>query len=131
MNNSCQRRSFEFFVSLLAAKVVQKMQQATILCNGVQTSVITEGRWVEEGLDPNGRKDVVIVIPGNPGIPSFYAGFIKSLKSKLPSETPVWVVGHAGHVRPRNELWFSSDDRTEKNRYNLDGQRKHKVSTKT
>ncbi|XP_043290067.1 lipid droplet-associated hydrolase isoform X2 [Venturia canescens] len=103
------------------------MQQAMIRCNGVQTHVLTEGRWVEEGLDPNGKKDLVLVIPGNPGIPSFYEDFAKALKSKLPSETPVWVVGHAGHVQPPSNLWYSPDDRVERNKYNLDGQRKHKT----
>lgn len=104
------------------------MQEAMLQCNGIQTHMITEGRWIEEGLAPTGRKDLVIVIPGNPGVPSFYAGFIKTLKSRLPTETPVWTVGHAGHVQPPPNLSFNlpdNDSHTE--HYNLNGQVQHKV----
>ncbi|CAD6215884.1 GSCOCG00000700001-RA-CDS [Cotesia congregata] len=104
------------------------MQQAMLLCNGVQTHVMTEGRWVEEGLSQTGSKDLVIVIPGNPGIPSFYSGFIKSLKSRLPSETPVWTVGHAGHVQPPKNLCFMSEDDSDKPVYTLQDQLEHKVA---
>lgn len=112
----------------ISAILRTKMQQAMIRCNGVQTQVLTEHRWVEEGLDPNGGKDLVLVIPGNPGIPSFYEDFVKAIKSKLPSETPVWVVGHAGHVQPPGDLWYSPDDRKAANKYSLDGQLRHKVT---
>lgn len=78
-----------------------------IECNGVQTQVITEGRWIEEGLSTTGTKHVVIVIPGNPGVPGFYARFIKILNTKLPPEMPIWIVGHAGHVQPPNNLAFA------------------------
>ncbi|XP_015589159.1 lipid droplet-associated hydrolase [Cephus cinctus] len=104
------------------------MQQSMLLCNGVQTHIVTEGRWVEEGLAPDGRKDIVIVIPGNPGVPAFYEGFIKSLKTKLPTETPVWIVGHAGHVLPPKHLQISiPDTSTGKHFYDLKGQLEHKA----
>lgn len=96
-------------------------------CNGVATQVITEGRWVEEGLADDGRKDIVLVIPGNPGIPAFYTGFIKALKSRLPTETPVWVMGHAGHVlgpRPGN---FMFEENPRDPAFTLQGQIEHKV----
>ncbi|XP_034941822.1 lipid droplet-associated hydrolase [Chelonus insularis] len=105
-----------------------RMQQAMLQCNGIQTHVITEGRWVEEGLAPTGCKDLVIVIPGNPGVPSFYMAFIKALKSRLPPETPVWVVGHAGHVQPSDNLSFLPNTSSNKELYNLDGQVNHKVA---
>lgn len=97
--------------------------------NGVQTLVISHGRWIEEGVAPIGKKDVIVVIPGNPGVPTFYEGFIKHLKAKLPSETPVWVVGHAGHVQPLRDLAFCSNGKLDKKLINLDGQVKHKVIT--
>ncbi|XP_012153688.1 lipid droplet associated hydrolase sturkopf [Megachile rotundata] len=80
------------------------MQRAMLRWNSVPTQVITEGRWVEEGISQIGKKDVVVVIPGNPGIPEFYEGFIRNLKLRLPTEVPVWVVGHAGHVHPPDNL---------------------------
>ncbi|XP_015518313.1 lipid droplet-associated hydrolase [Neodiprion lecontei] len=104
------------------------MQEAFLDLNGVPTHVTSEGRWVEAGLAADGHRDVVVVIPGNPGLPSFYNGFIKTLNSKLPTETPVWMVGHAGHVQP-SKTSLRSLPKYEHNRhlYNLDGQLKHKA----
>ncbi|KAK0167933.1 hypothetical protein PV327_001784 [Microctonus hyperodae] len=105
------------------------MQQSMLAINGVQTHVITEGRWVEEGLASDGHKDIVLVIPGNPGIPSYYEGFIKSLKSKLPTETPVWIMGHAGHVLPPKNLSIALPEGQFTGKYyNLAGQLEHKIS---
>ncbi|XP_015436696.1 PREDICTED: lipid droplet-associated hydrolase [Dufourea novaeangliae] len=105
------------------------MQRAMLKWNNVPTQVITEGRWVEEGLLGYGKKDVVVVIPGNPGIPEFYEGFIKSLKTKLPTETPVWVIGHAGHVQPPNNLTITMpSDSTWTEHYSLIAQLEHKKS---
>lgn len=102
------------------------MQKAMLQCNGVQTQIITEGRWVEEEIAEDGNKHVVLIIPGNPGIPEFYEGFIKSLATKLPSQTPIWVIGHAGHVQPPNDLAVAMP--SDENYYNMDAQLKHKVS---
>ncbi|XP_076170526.1 lipid droplet associated hydrolase sturkopf isoform X1 [Ptiloglossa arizonensis] len=103
------------------------MQRAMLNWNGVPTQVITEGRWVEEGLSQCGNKDVVVIIPGNPGVPQFYEGFIKTLKTKLPSETPVWVIGHAGHVQPPNNLLSTMpNDSTWYQHYSLMAQLEHK-----
>lgn len=80
------------------------MRRAMINCNQVQTEVISEGRWIEEDPLPHSSKNIILVIPGNPGVPRFYEGFIKALNSKLASDTPVWVIGHAGHVQPPENL---------------------------
>lgn len=99
-----------------------------IRVNDVQTQVITEGCWVEESFPQSDKKNVVIVIPGNPGIPHFYEGFIKSLKSKLPSETPVWVLGHAGHVQPPKGLEISMPGEKDWHKYyGLTAQIEHKI----
>lgn len=104
------------------------MQRAMLKWNGVPTQVITEGRWVEEGLSQCGKKDVVIVIPGNPGIPEFYEGFVKTLKSRIPCEVPIWVVGHAGHVQPSNNLLLpTQSDSTWNEHYSLMAQLRDKV----
>lgn len=104
------------------------MQRAMLNVNGVPTQIITEGRWVEEGLAEYGKKDIVVVISGNPGIAAFYEGFIKTLKSRLPSEIPVWVIGHAGHVQPPNNLAITMpNDSTWHEHYSLTAQVQHKV----
>ncbi|XP_076246081.1 lipid droplet associated hydrolase sturkopf isoform X2 [Calliopsis andreniformis] len=104
------------------------MQRAMLKWNSVPTQVITQGRWVEEGLSEYGKKDVVVVIPGNPGIPDFYEGFISTLKSRLPSEIPIWVVGHAGHVQPPSNLSVTMPkDSTWNVNYSLTAQLQHKI----
>ncbi|XP_017879502.1 lipid droplet-associated hydrolase [Ceratina calcarata] len=104
------------------------MQKAMLKWNGVPTQVVTAGRWIEEGLSPTGKRDVVIVVTGNPGIAEFYEEFTKSLKSRLPSEVPVWVIGHTGHVQPPSNLAITmpSVSNWEEN-YSLTAQVKHKV----
>ncbi|KAG9435684.1 lipid droplet-associated hydrolase [Apis mellifera carnica] len=104
------------------------MQCAMLNWNGVPTQVITEGRWVEEGFSNYGKREVVIIIPGNPGLAEFYKGFIKTVKSKLPTEVPVWIISHAGHVQPPNNLAItmpSNSNWTE--HYSLMTQVQHKI----
>ncbi|KAI4504481.1 hypothetical protein M0802_000031 [Mischocyttarus mexicanus] len=104
------------------------MQKAMLLVNNVQTQVIAEGRWVEESNPCKDKKDVVIVITGNPGVPQFYTNFIKSVNSKLPSETPVWVIGQAGHVQPPKDLEINMPSDNEWHKYyGLTGQIEHKI----
>lgn len=96
--------------------------------NDVPTQVITEGRWVEEGLAEFGRKDLVIVITGNPGIAEFYEGFIRMLKLRLLSEVPIWVIGHAGHIQPPKNLAITMpSNSTWHEHYSLMAQLQHKV----
>ncbi|XP_046406483.1 lipid droplet-associated hydrolase [Ischnura elegans] len=59
----------------------------------VQTRVLSFGDVMTED-------EVVLVIPGNPGITDFYVDFMEKLHSKL--GMPVLVVSHAGHdIIPR------------------------------
>lgn len=104
------------------------MHRSTVVVNQVPTEIITCGRWIEEGLANDGKRDIVIVITGNPGIPAFYEEFIETVNSKLPTEVPVWVIGHAGHTRPPdNALLDVPDTRNHRNLYDLKGQLDHKV----
>ncbi|XP_018056446.1 PREDICTED: lipid droplet-associated hydrolase [Atta colombica] len=105
------------------------MRRAMINCNQVQTEVISEGRWIEEDPLPHSSKNIVLVITGNPGIPRFYEGFIKTLKSRLTSsDIPVWVVGHAGHVQPPENLDIAMpSDQKWAECYGLTAQVQHKA----
>ncbi|XP_047353165.1 lipid droplet-associated hydrolase [Vespa velutina] len=104
------------------------MQEGLVLLNNVQTQIITEGKWVGESFQQDDKKNVVIVIPGNPGIPQFYKDFIKSLNSKLPPKTPVWVIGHAGHVQPPKDLAINMPSDKEWDKYyGLTAQIEHKI----
>ncbi|KAL6425525.1 hypothetical protein ACFW04_009585 [Cataglyphis niger] len=104
------------------------MRQSMINCNQVQTQVITEGRWIEEDSLPQSSKHIVLVIPGNPGVPQFYEEFIKTLYSRLTLDTPVWIIGHAGHVQPPDNLEIAMPgDEKWAECYSLNAQIQHKV----
>lgn len=97
-------------------------------CNQVQTEVISEGRWIEEEPLPHSTKKIVLVITGNPGIPGFYQDFIKAINSKLSFDAPVWVVGHAGHVQPPENLDIAMPSNKKwRDHYGLTAQVQHKV----
>lgn len=99
------------------------MHEAYITLNGVRTSVITHGQWIEESLTDS--KDVVIIIPGNPGIGGFYNNFAKTLNEQL--GYPVWCIGHAGHHVPDEKLNPFPKLTEKPHLYGLKGQIEHKV----
>lgn len=103
--------------------------RAIVTCNQVQTEVVSEGRWIEENPLPHSSKHIVLVLPGNPGVPRFYGDFIKALSLRLTSDIPVWLVGHAGHVQPPENLDIAmpSDEKWTEC-YSLAAQIQHKVT---
>ncbi|XP_032673859.1 lipid droplet-associated hydrolase [Odontomachus brunneus] len=104
------------------------MRQAMVNCNQVQTEVISEGRWIEEEPLPHSTKQIVLVITGNPGVPGFYENFIKAINSKLSFDTPVWIIGHAGHVQPPEDLAIAMPTNKKwRDHYSLTAQVQHKV----
>ncbi|CAH0563452.1 unnamed protein product [Brassicogethes aeneus] len=96
------------------------MQEAYVNINGIRTKITTFGPWIEESIKPN--ENIVVVIPGNPGINSFYDVFSRKIHEKL--GYPVWVVGHAGHNIPEQSI---DPLPTESDVYGLKGQVQHKL----
>ncbi|XP_076064350.1 lipid droplet associated hydrolase sturkopf [Oratosquilla oratoria] len=43
-------------------------------------------------------RNIVFIIPGNPGLPEYYETFAKNLHSQLQGSHQVWVISHAGHT---------------------------------
>jgi len=104
------------------------MRRVIITNNQVQTEVISKGRWIEEDPLPHSSKHVVLIIPGNPGIPQFYEDFMKALDSKLTSDIPVWIIGYAGHVQPPENLEIAMPSNKKwAECYSLTAQLRHKV----
>ena len=104
------------------------MHRAVVKINEVPTEVMTCGRWIEEGIAAEGKQDIVIIITGNPGVPAFYQEFAQTVQSKLPTEVPIWVIGHTGHTKPPPNLPDSyPDTKTSRNLYDLKGNLEHKV----
>lgn len=106
-----------------------KMHQAFVTVNEVPTKVMTWGRWIEETPKPEDPKDIIICVPGNPGITRFYTMFLQTLYEKV--GLPIWIIGHAGHELPINRAIYSIPElKSHENLYGLKGQIDHKVSYK-
>uniref|UniRef100_A0A1B6LBZ0 Lipid droplet-associated hydrolase n=1 Tax=Graphocephala atropunctata TaxID=36148 RepID=A0A1B6LBZ0_9HEMI len=71
-------------------------REGWVVVNQVPTRVQTWGGWIEDPL-PDGDS-VVVCIPGNPGLTSFYSTFLASLHQQL--GIPVWICCQAGHELP-------------------------------
>lgn len=69
------------------------MEEAFVDINSVPTHVMTWGQRVEDKFDEK-IEEIVLLIPGNPGMCGFYTTFCSTLHKEV--EIPVWVVGHAG-----------------------------------
>uniref|UniRef100_A0A1B6EXL2 Lipid droplet-associated hydrolase n=1 Tax=Cuerna arida TaxID=1464854 RepID=A0A1B6EXL2_9HEMI len=71
-------------------------KEGWVVVNQVPTRVQTWGGWIEDPL-PDGDS-VIVCIPGNPGLTSFYRTFLASLHQHL--GIPVWICCQAGHELP-------------------------------
>ncbi|ENN70624.1 lipid droplet-associated hydrolase isoform X2 [Dendroctonus ponderosae] len=99
------------------------MNEAFVEVNGVRTKIATWGRWIEES--PATIKELIILIPGNPGVVGFYKQFANSLYEK--TDIPVWCLSHAGHNLAENSITKLPNFTEHRNLYGLKGQVKHKV----
>ena len=53
--------------------------------------------WSRRSKDIKAEKRVVLIIPGNPGIPDCYAKFCRNLFIQLNEDIPIISLGHCGH----------------------------------
>lgn len=103
------------------------MQEAYVNICDVPTHIITWGKWIEQSLEDT--KELVICIPGNPGLPGFYTTFLSTVHEKVGRELPVWVIGHVGHDDPpATSIRKVPKLKGNEELYDLNGQVKHKVS---
>lgn len=65
------------------------MYEAFVNVLDVPTHVFTWGNWIEESFS---KKEIVIFITGNPGLPGYYTQCMKAIHEKLGRELPVWIV---------------------------------------
>lgn len=72
------------------------MKECYVEINSVPTHVMAWGdQKVGDKFDEK-TKEIVLLIPGNPGICGFYTQFCLTIFNELEKKVPVWVVGHAG-----------------------------------
>lgn len=74
------------------------MKQSFVDVNGIPTMVTTWGGHIDEKLN---SKEIVICIPGNPGLSGYYYRFLEIVHDKL--KIPVWIIGHTGHEEPEDK----------------------------
>uniref|UniRef100_A0A336M4G2 Lipid droplet-associated hydrolase n=1 Tax=Culicoides sonorensis TaxID=179676 RepID=A0A336M4G2_CULSO len=104
------------------------MQDNYVEIAGIPTRIQTLGKWIEEPFDSSKEKEIVLVITGNPGLPSFYTSFITSLYQNLNKELPVWIIGHAGHEEPDGKKRHAVPQlKGNEEKYDLNGQLNHKI----
>lgn len=73
------------------------MQEDYVEVNQVPTHVLTWGHSIRDKFDGD-KKEMVLVITGNPGLVGFYSSFGTTLFHELDKKIPVWVIGHAGEL---------------------------------
>jgi len=99
------------------------MEEGFVDINNVSTRIVTFGGWINQPLQSS---QLIIVIPGNPGLIGYYETFMAALHENLQGKFVIWGIGHGGHEKP------SSVDLPCINKnpdlFTLDGQIKHKIS---
>ncbi|KAJ8897446.1 hypothetical protein PR048_002792 [Dryococelus australis] len=71
------------------------MQEGFVAVNHIATHVVCWGGWLNNN---HKHKELVLCIPGNPGVTGYYTSFLETVYSNL--GIPVWVICHAGHELP-------------------------------
>ncbi|XP_069685055.1 lipid droplet-associated hydrolase-like [Periplaneta americana] len=102
-----------------------KTTEGFVTVNGVSTNVITWGGWIEDKLNED-QKELILLIPGNPGSAGYYTTFLTKLHSQL--GVPIWAVSHAGHVLPPPTRQNLPPLEQNPDLYNLEGQVEHKLA---
>lgn len=72
------------------------MKEGYVDIQGIPTKVMCWGKWIED--DNKDLDEVILCIPGNPGVCQFYTLFMETLHKK--TGRIAWVLGHAGHSEP-------------------------------
>lgn len=113
-----------YFTASADASLYLVMKQSFVDISGIPTLVTTWGGHIGEKLD---SKEIILCIPGNPGISEYYYSFLEILHNRL--EIPVWIIGHTGHEEPEDEEILKKIPQLKGNEtiYNTFGQIDHKV----
>jgi len=90
---------------------------------GTSNRVVTMGVGLCNSQTLLQNKDIIIIIPGNPGLAEFYVEFMQSLQVSMESRPPVtvWSVAHAGHDT-FSPSWLPTDKA-----FNFEEQIEHKL----
>ncbi|KAF5289724.1 hypothetical protein FQA39_LY03641 [Lamprigera yunnana] len=103
------------------------MQEGYVDIYGIPTRVMTWGRWIEETPYTSEPEDIILCIPGNPGVTKFYVEFLRKIHEEL--GYTVWILSHAGHELPPPDSIRTAPPLTDNEKlYGLVGQVNHKIA---
>jgi len=109
--------------ALLRIRAKIRREAEFVSVRGTLTHVIRYGTFDDS------TRTLVIVVPGNPGIPEYYDHFMETLHLASGRSLPVWCVSHAGHVFPDDDVPSHLPPFDQKDpRRSLRGQVEHKLS---
>lgn len=77
-----------------SSKIMGTIIKRHLLVDGKPTELLTLGSSIDEN-----PKDIILIIPGNPGVASYYKSFMQTIYSQLKGSHAVWAVSHAGHCQ--------------------------------
>lgn len=101
-------------VSLMSGSITRH----DVVVRGKPTEVLCVGQSLQEAPE-----NLVLFIPGNPGVASYYTSTMQSLYARLGGSHAVWTVSHAGHCLTLPSLWPGRQ-----HVYNLEEQVEHKLA---
>jgi hypothetical protein len=76
----------------LRAKLQRESEFVSV--RGTPTHVIKYGSFNDQ------TRTLVLIIPGNPGVPEYYDHFMETIHLASAQTLPIWCVSHAGHLLP-------------------------------
>ncbi|XP_066940316.1 lipid droplet-associated hydrolase isoform X1 [Macrobrachium rosenbergii] len=105
--------------SLQGLKIMADISRQEILVRGKPTEFLSIGKSLNE--DP---KKILLIIPGNPGVVSYYREFMQHLYDGVRDTHSVWAVSHAGHSHTPSLSFWPSNQHV----YDLEEQVLHKMA---
>lgn len=78
--------------ALLRLRAKIRRESEFVSVRGTLTHVIRYGAF------DDATRTLVLVVPGNPGVPEYYDHFMETIHLASGRSLPVWCVSHAGHV---------------------------------
>lgn len=91
----------------------------TVPVLGIPTKILTIGECL------SGKpQELILIIPGNPGLGGYYKEFMQSLYQNLAERTSIWCISHAGHYSTPDLIALKGNE----HRFDLNGQILHKLA---
>jgi len=103
--------------------MTKKIAENWVDCYGGNSCVVTLGAGIKNSFKNLENSEIIIIIPGNPGLGSMYQDFMSSLHSSLSKpDLSIWAFSYIGHDSEAPS-YFPTDQT-----YILEDQIQHKLA---